>query len=74
MPSGGGGAVTVLLPGGTTAGAHTVYAVASPSGENAGQAITVDNTPPPAPSITGGPSGTVAATAATFTFTDTEHP
>lgn len=70
----GGGAVTVVLPAGTTAGAHTVYGVASPSGESASQAITVDNTPPPAPSITGGPSGTTLATTATFTFTDTESP
>ena len=74
VPAGGGGAVTVVLPGGTTEGAHTVYAVTSPSAESAGQAITVDNTPPPAPSITGGPSGAVAVTTATFTFTDSESP
>jgi hypothetical protein len=72
VPSGGGGGVTVVLPAGTTAGAHTVYAVTAPSAENASQAITVDNTPPPAPSITGSPANPTALTSATFTFTDTE--
>jgi hypothetical protein len=67
----GGAAVTVTLPAGTTAGAHTIYAVTA-NGENAGQAITVDNTPPPTPTITSGPTGRVTATTATFTFTDTE--
>ena len=37
VPAGGGGAVTVVLPGGTTEGAHTVYAVTSPSAESAGR-------------------------------------
>lgn len=67
----GGGTVTVTLPAGTTAGAHTVYAVTA-NGESAGQPITVDNTPPPTPTITSGPTGTVTATTATFGFTDTE--
>lgn len=68
----GGGAVTVVLPAGTTAGPHTVYLVASPSGETAAQPITVDNTPPPAPSITSGPASPTASTSATLVFSDTE--
>ena len=72
VPAGGTASVTVVIPAGTSEGSHTVYAVASPSGENAGATVTVDDTTPPAPSITGGPANPTNSTTASFTFTDTE--
>jgi hypothetical protein len=72
VPVSGGGTVAVALPAGLSSGAHTVYAVASPSGDIATQPITVDNAAPPVPTITAGPSGSTTATTAAFTFSDTE--
>jgi hypothetical protein len=45
VPSGGTASVTVTIPAGTTDGAHSVYAVASPSGESASASFTVDGPP-----------------------------
>jgi hypothetical protein len=72
VPAGGGAPVTVTLPSGTSEGAHTVYAVSSPTGEYASAAITVDNTPPPSPTLTSTPSSPTGATNATFAFTDSD--
>jgi hypothetical protein len=57
-------------------GDHTFSVVATDAGGVASapstRKWTVDTTPPAAPSITSGPSGTVSATDATFTFTDVD--
>ena len=49
---GGGGAVIVSVPAGTSDGPHTIYAVTSPSGAAASAGIVVDGTPPPPPVLT----------------------
>jgi hypothetical protein len=72
VPAGGGGPVTVTIPSGTSEGAHTIYAVSSPTGEYASTAVTVDNTPPPSPTLTSTPSSPTGATSATFEFTDSD--
>ena len=47
VPAGGGASITVSLPGsGISDGAHSVFAVASPSGESASASFTVDSTGP----------------------------
>ncbi|GAC1326844.1 MAG: hypothetical protein NVSMB13_12580 [Mycobacteriales bacterium] len=70
MPAGVSAAVTVALPVGTTSASHTVYAAAS-NGESAGASVTVDNTAPPAPTLTGNPGNPSSQSSATFSFTDT---
>ena len=72
VPAGGAASVTVALPGPTPDGAHTIYAVASPSGESATALVTVDNTPPPTPTITSSPPDPANSTTASFSFTDSE--
>jgi hypothetical protein len=72
VPAGGSAPVTVTVPAGTTQGSHIVYAVASASGDSAGGAVTVDNTPPPSPTLTGSPSSFANSAGATFSFTDAE--
>jgi len=55
-------------------GAHTLTAATTDQQGNPGSAtrvVTVDNTPPDT-QITGGPSGTITVTSATFTFTGTD--
>jgi hypothetical protein len=64
--------VTVVLPGNAGNGAHTVYAVGSPSGRWASAAVTVDAAAPPQPSFTSTPPASSNSTTATFAFTDTE--
>jgi len=71
VPAGGGGPVVVTVPAGTSEGAHTVHAVASPSGEAASTSIVVDNTPPPVPVLTLTPAA-VSGDAVTFAFTEAE--
>ncbi|WP_247046221.1 Ig-like domain repeat protein [Arthrobacter rhizosphaerae] len=71
VPSGGGGAVTVLMPSGTGDGAHTIYAVASPTGDTAAAAVVVDGTAPPAPVLTQTPTNP-GGDSATFAFTESE--
>ena len=71
VPGSGEGTVSVTIPSGTTEGAHTVYAVASPSGDTATTGITVDSTPPPIPVLTVTPS-TLSGDAATFAYTEAE--
>src|SRR5207249_9931812 len=56
-------------------GTHTLRATATDRATNTATAtrtVVVDNTPPTT-TITGGPSGTTAATAVTFTFTGTDN-
>jgi hypothetical protein len=64
-------AVTVVLPAGATNGAHTIFAVSSPSGTQASAAVTVDTTPPVAPTITGKPPAVAGGTSVVYEFT---HP
>ena len=71
VPGSGGGAVVVTVPAGTSDGAHTIYAVASPSGESAAAGIVVDGTPPPVPVLTSKPPAT-SGDAASFTYTEAE--
>ncbi len=71
VPASGGGAVGVTVPGGTSDGDHTVYAVTSPSGDAAGAAIVVDGTPPPAPVLTQAPTNPSGDTV-TFAYTEAE--
>ncbi|MDQ3104609.1 MAG: hypothetical protein M3Q87_05220, partial [Actinomycetota bacterium] len=71
VPAGGGGSVVVTVPAGTSDGAHTVYAVASPSGDAASAAIVVDGTPPPLPVLTLTPAA-VSGDAVTFAYTESE--
>ncbi|MFC7486166.1 hypothetical protein ACOCJ7_13030 [Knoellia sp. CPCC 206453] len=71
VPSGGGGALTVLIPSGASDGTHTVYAVASPTGEAAATDVVVDGTAPPAPVFTQTPVNPSGDTA-TFAFTEAE--
>jgi hypothetical protein len=46
VPAGGSAAVTVTIPAGTSEGPHTVYAVASPSGESSAAGFVVNALPP----------------------------
>lgn len=71
VPGSGGGAAVITVPAGTSDGAHTLYAVASPSSDAAVADILVDGTPPPAPVLTGTPTA-VSGDLATFTFTRPE--
>lgn len=71
IPAGGGGSVVVAVPVGTGDGAHTVYAVASPSGATAAATIVVDGTAPPVPVLTLTPAA-ISGAAATFAFTESE--
>ncbi|MEO7268860.1 MAG: Ig-like domain repeat protein [Knoellia sp.] len=71
VPASGGGAVTVLIPSGAADGTHTVYAVASPTGEAASVAVVVDGTAPPGPVFTQTPANPSGNTA-TFAFTQSE--
>ena len=72
------GAVTATAPWNTTAamdGAHTLSAVATDRAGNvqsATRVVVVDNTPPDT-QLTGGPSGEIQDTGATFTFTGTDN-
>src|SRR6185436_10670504 len=61
VPAGWGGLATVTVPAGTSDGAHTVYAVTSPSGETGAAAILVDGTAPVAATVLSGPFGTTGA-------------
>lgn len=72
VPGSGGGAAVVTVPAGTSDGAHTIHAVASPSNDVATAAIVVDGTPPPAPVLTGTPTA-VSGDSVTFTFTEAEE-
>ncbi len=71
IPAGGGGAVSITVPAGTSEGAHTIYAVASPSGVSASAGIVVDSTPPPVPVLTLTPASPSGDTV-TFAFTEAE--
>jgi hypothetical protein len=71
VPSGGGGSVVVTVPSGTTDGAHTINAVASPSGDAASTSIVVDGTAPPLPVLTLTPTA-VSGDAVTFAYTESE--
>ncbi len=71
IPAGGAGAVVVTVPLGTSDGAHTIHAVASPSGEAGSAGIVVDGTPPPPPVLTGTPTA-VSGDAVSFSFTEAE--
>jgi hypothetical protein len=71
IPGGGGGSVIVTVPLGTSDGAHTVYAVASPSGDTAAAGIVVDGTAPPLPVLTLTPTATSGDTV-TFAYTEAE--
>ncbi len=71
IPGSGGGAVSITVPSGTSDGAHTLYAVASPSNDTAMVSIVVDGTPPPVPVLTGTPAAT-SGDSVTFTFTVAE--
>lgn len=71
VPGSGGGAVVVTVPSGTSDGTHTIYAVASPSGDVAAATIIVDGTPPPVPVLTLTPAAT-SGDAVTFAFTESE--
>ncbi len=71
VPASGGGSVAFTVPTGTTEGAHTIFAVTSPSGETATAAITVDSTPPPVPVLTLTPTP-VSSDTVTFAFTESE--
>lgn len=46
IPTGGSAAITITIPAGTSDGPHTVHAVASPSGESASAAFSVDMSSP----------------------------
>jgi hypothetical protein len=71
VPAGGAGSVVVTVPSGTSDGAHTVYAVASPSGDAAAAAIVVDGTPSPVPVLTLTPAA-VSGDTVTFAYTEAE--
>lgn len=71
VPVGGGGSVVVTVPSGTSEGAHTVYALAAPSGDVATAGIVVDATPPPPPVLTLTPAAT-SGDAVTFAYTEAE--
>ncbi|MBC7632208.1 hypothetical protein, partial [Aeromicrobium sp.] len=71
VPSGGDGSVVVTMPSGTSDGTHTVYAVASPSGDAGVAGVIVDGTAPPLPVLTLTPAAT-SGDAATFAFTEAE--
>ncbi len=47
VPTGGAAAVTVTIPSGTSSGAHTIFAVASTSGETASAGFTIALAPTP---------------------------
>jgi RHS repeat-associated protein len=72
------GAVTATAPWNTTGavdGAHTLSAVAidrAGNTQSATRVVVVDNTPPDT-QLTGGPSGEIQDTGATFTFTGTDN-
>ncbi|WP_353951324.1 hypothetical protein V6K52_17050 [Knoellia sp. S7-12] len=71
VPSGGGGAVTVLIPAGVSDGTHIVYAVASPTGDAAATDVVVDGTAPPAPVFTQTPANPSGGSAM-FAFSEAE--
>lgn len=72
VPSGGSAAVSVTLPAGVSDGPHSVFAVASSSGDIATAAVTLDSTAPPTPTIASAPANSTSATSASFGFTDSE--
>lgn len=72
VPLSGSAAVTVTIPAGTPEGAHTIHAVADVTGQSASANITVDDAPPPAPSLTSTPADPTTSTSATFEFTNSE--
>jgi hypothetical protein len=71
VPASGGGAVNVTVPAGTADGSHTIYAVASPSGDAGVADIVVDGTPPPVPVLTLTPTAT-SGDSVTFAFSEAE--
>ena len=71
IPGSGGGAASITVPSGTSDGAHTLYAVASPSSDAAAAGIVVDGTPPPVPVLTGTPT-LISGDSVSFTFTEAE--
>lgn len=71
VPAGGGGSVVITVPSGTSDGAHSVYAVASPSADMAVADVVVDGTAPPAPVLTVTPTA-VSGSAVTFGYTEAE--
>jgi hypothetical protein len=72
IPLSGSAPVTVDIPPGTSEGPHTIHAVVDVTGESASMSITVDDTPPPAPTLTSTPSDPTTATNADFEFGDPE--
>lgn len=71
VPAGGGGSVVVTVPAGTSDGAHTIYAVTSPSGDTAAAGIVVDSAAPPPPTLTLTPAALTGDTV-TFEYTEAE--
>lgn len=71
VPANGGGAVNVTVPAGTADGNHTIYLVASPSGDVASADIVVDGTPPPAPVLTLSPTSP-SGDSVTFAYSESE--
>lgn len=71
VPGGGGGAVVVTVPAGISDGAHSVYAVSSPSGDTGVAGIVVDGTAPPLPVLNLTPSNPSGDTV-TFAYTEAE--
>jgi hypothetical protein len=71
VPAGGGGSVVVTVPAGTGDGAHTIYGVASPSGDTASFGIVVDGTAPSPPVLTQTPTA-VSGDTVSFAYTQSE--
>jgi hypothetical protein len=70
--SNGTASATLTIPGGTTDGTYTVYAVASPSGDQATATLLVDNTAPATTDNTGSIGSGWKNTTQTVTLTATD--